>query len=311
MYKEKKGMTMQFIELKWCVGAHVSFDGTLSHTLSEAIAQGMGAVQFFMGNPYNFKRTVIDDKDIKACKKLLDRYPMHLFTHFPYIANLCGSVKSLAWSGNNDQDQKTFLVLKGIEHELKTLDRMAIRGYNTGVVFHPGSYKDRKKGLAMIAQSINRIQFDAKGDAKLILENSAGQGTTLGTTLKELAEIINGVDENKKKHLGVCIDTCHLFAVGDYNLSKTSEIERFFNDFDRLIGLKYLVVIHLNDSCTNKGSCVDRHECLGNGTIWNKSTESLVFLLEKCKRLNIPCVLETASSDMIMLTLLSNKYEDS
>ena len=103
--------------------------------------------------------------------------------------------------------------------------------------------------------------------------------------------------ENKRQHIGVCIDTCHIYAYGLYNLSLISEVDKMFEDFDYLIGLNRLSLIHLNDSKDKFGSKKDRHERIGQGNIWGKDDSALRHLLLKYK--NIPMILETTPADMV------------
>jgi deoxyribonuclease-4 len=279
------------IKVNYNIGSHVSFNGKLSDSFRYAINFGMYSLQVFLGNPYNLKRAKITQEDLEECKKLKERYPLFVFSHFPYVANLCGSIKSLAWKGDEITDNKTLTVIESIEHELKIMEF-----FKGGVVIHPGSFKDSIKGLSAIAETLKKINF--KKESFLLLENSAGQGTSLCTTLEQIKKLL--IHDNIK----VCIDTCHLYAYGDYNLSLVEEVERFFVDFDKIIGLSKLNLIHLNDSKEPLKSKKDRHANIGTGHIWGKDTKSLVYLLEKCKSLNIPMVLETCCGDMITISKL-------
>lgn len=290
-------------DVSWDVGAHTGFTGKICDTLWNSVNYGMYATQFFMGNPQGFDRANISFNDIAESKKILSKYPMHVFSHFPYVANFAGSVASLAWNGDAAQDNKTSYILKSLEYELSVLSNF--NSLRNGVVIHPGSFKDRKKGLDAISKSINKINFTS--DAKLILENASGQGNALATTFLELKTIIDGVEGSKRGNIGVCVDTCHIFAYGDYNLSKISEIDRMFTDFDNIIGLDRFTLLHLNDSETKLQGKVDRHACLGKGYIWGEDFSSLKYLLDKCESFGIPAVLETRGMDMITLALLGKE----
>jgi deoxyribonuclease-4 len=291
----------KILTIKWDIGSHTCFSGKIYDTVNESIKKGMTATQFFMGNPKSYNRTKIDKEDIDKTKKLCERYPMNIFSHFPYIANLSGSKAQLAWEDNKEQDEKTMKVITELEYELNILSNFN-KGKN-GVVIHPGNYTDRKIGIKTIAKSINKIKF--KKDAKLLLENSAGQGTSLATTFEEIKEIYDQVDKDKQKNIGVCIDTAHIYGYGLYDLSKIEEIERLFDDFDRIIGLDKFTLLHLNDSEVPLGSKKDRHACIGTGYIWKENKESLIVLLNKCKKYKIPAILETNCSDMFVMGMLS------
>ena len=284
---------MSVIYSNHILGSHTSFCKNITDTIRTSINRGMYATQFFMGSSHSFSRTKIAQNDIDSSKILLERYPMHVFTHFPYVANLAGSKDCLAWNGDFEQDIKTEKILKSLEYELGIIANFNIR--SNGVVIHPGNHPERKKGLKAIGQSINKINFPE--NSKLLLENSAGQGTSLATTFDEIREIYSYVVENKRQHIGVCIDTCHIYAYGLYNLSLISEVDKMFEDFDYLIGLNRLSLIHLNDSKDKFGSKKDRHERIGQGNIWGKDDSALRHLLLKYK--NIPMILETTPADMV------------
>jgi apurinic endonuclease APN1 len=231
---------------------------------------------------------------------------MHVFSHFPYIVNLAGKkgkkgeVPTLAWDGDDVFDRKLLFAIKELQYELSVLSNF--NGKRNGVVIHPGNFPDSKKGLKAIAKSINKIEFTE--DAKLILENSAGQGTSLATTLKEIRTIFKYIDDDKQDNVGVCIDTCHLHAYGDYDLTQISEVDRFFDDFERILGMERFTLLHLNDSHDVRGARKDNHACLGDGQIWGESFDSLVHLLDKCQSFGIPMILETHGLDMVTLACL-------
>ena len=287
-------------KLKWEVGAHTCFEKRICDTLWTSVNYGMYTTQFFMGNPYGFSRAKISSSDIEESKKILHRFPMCVFTHFPYVCNLAGSKDTLAWNGNKAQDSKTINILGSLEYELGVIQSLGVD--RSGVVIHPGNFPDREKGLEAIGKSISKINF--KPGMKLVLENSAGQVTSLATTFREIKRIIDCVDRNKQSNIGVCIDTCHIYAYGDYDLSVKSEIDRMFKEFNDLIGIDKLSLIHLNDSETVRGSKKDRHALLGKGNIWKGDLGSLVYLLDFCKRIRVPMVLETDMSDIVTLANL-------
>jgi deoxyribonuclease-4 len=275
--------------LKWDVGSHITFEGNVYETLRNGIKKGMMTIQFFMGSPKSFLRSQIKICDIENTLNILKRFPTNIFTHAPYCFNLSGSVKQLAWNGNDIQDNKTIYMLKQLEYETNSVAK-----FGKGVIIHPGAFPDRKKGLLAISKSLNKINFEK--NAKILLENCCAEGNKLAKDFNEIKTIINNVDKDKKKHIGVCIDTCHIFAAGIYDISRITEIDRMFKEFNSIIGLKYLNLIHLNDSKTLFGSHIDRHECLMEGYIWKKDT--LLYFLNKCESLNIPMVLETESTDI-------------
>lgn len=274
------------------IGAHIPFQKTISNTIKLAISLGMYTFQIFLGSPQSFQRTKLDNKDIEKGLEILNRFPTSIFVHAPYVLNLAGSKDILAWNGDDEQDRKTLQAIKTIETDL---NQVALFG--KGVVLHPGTYKDKKKGCEAIAKSISKIDFH--DNANLILENMAGQGTVIGSVLEELRDIRNMVEENKRKYITFCIDTAHIWGKGLYNLSKKEDIDKMFEDIQKILGWENVSLFHLNDSMVKCGSCVDRHELLGDGEIWKNNRDILHYLLERLKSKNIPCVMETDPSDMI------------
>ena len=290
--------------LRWEAGAHTQFCKNIHNTLKKSINLSMYVTQFFFGSPKSFKRHRATQDDIDLSKKLLDRFPMHVFSHFPYVANFVGSIKQLAWAGNSEQDAKTSLILSELEYELEILSNFNKDGKRNGVVIHPGNYKDRSIGLANIAKSINKINFSI--GSTLILENAAGKGNSLCTTFKEIKEIYDQVIPSKQQYIGVCVDTAHICGVGEYDLSKCSEVNRMFNDFDNILGLDKFTLLHLNDSHIPLGGKDDRHALLGTGYIWSNGFDSLILLLDLCKKYGIPVMLETHGLDMLLLGALGD-----
>lgn len=290
----------QIYDQKWEVGAHTGFNGKISPTISEAIHYGMYTVQFFMGNPKSYTRQKIGTDDIRNTQILLERFPVNVFTHFPYIANLNGSVNELAWQGNSI-DGKVRHTLRELEYELSVISNFSSYG-KCGVVIHPGCYPDRDLGLEAIAKSINKIHFTE--GSKLLLENCAGEGRKLCRNFEEIATIYDHLDESKHNHVGVCVDTAHIWGQGDYDISTIEGVEQLFSEFDKHLGMHRFSLLHLNDSEVPFGEKKDRHACLGTGHIWGKDFDSLIYLLDKCKSFGIPMVLETHGRDMLTLAHL-------
>jgi len=273
------------------VGAHSSFCGSINDTIEFCINRGMYSTQFFMGNPNSYKRRRISKEDIDKTLSLMKIYDMNIFTHFPYIANLCGRVDSPAWSGNVETDQTMCMIIEEIEYELGVISNFNIDGNSSGVVIHPGAFKNRQLGIDLISQTINRIKFPTH--SKLILENSAGEGNKIARDFTEIKSIIDKIDNDKIINIGVCVDTAHIWGNGEYNLSHTDSVKKMFDDFDTIIGSEFFTLLHLNDSKVPFGSKKDRHEIIGEGFIWKDNKESLYYLINECKKRRIPIVLET------------------
>jgi len=287
----------------WEVGEHTTFHDSISDTILKGVRSGMHTIQFFMGDPKNaWQRDKISDQDIENSRKIIDRFPMNVFTHYSLCANLAGqsSIGGLAWNGNQSIDRKLRSMMKALEYELEIIAKLSQK--RSGVVIHPGSYPNRKEGHEAVAKTLNRINFPM--NSVLLLENCAGEGNKLCRTFEEIKGVMDLVDPEKKANIKICVDTAHIWGQGDYNLQKVSEVDRMFADFDRLLGIDNFYLLHLNDSKVPLGSKKDLHACLGDGCIWENSFESLIHLLNKCKENKIPMVLETHGTDMITLANL-------
>ena len=286
---------MELRKLKYNAGAHIGFDKTLYSTISNAIKKDMFSVQLFLGSPYSIKRATITDSDFKITNKIVKRFPINIYTHFPYIANFAGksAKNSLAWDGNISVDKYMYVIIKELEKELNTVSK--ING--KGVVIHPGSYPDREAGLNAIIKTINKINF--KPTNMLLLENCAGEGNKLCKDFYELSTILKAVNS---EYVGVCLDTAHIWGAGIYDLSHTNEVIRMFEEFDNIIGLSHLKLIHINDSAVKFGSKVDRHAEIGSGFIWKNNLEPFNYLRNFANENNIPMILESDGTDIIFFT---------
>jgi deoxyribonuclease-4 len=288
---------IQIQSLSWDVGIHTTFEKKIANTLRLSIQMGTYSTQFFMGNPKSYSRQKITESDIDESNRLLERFPMNIFTHFPYIANLNGSVSSLAWNGDSKIDATTNLMLNELQYELSVISRL--KSNVSGIVIHPGCYPDRTLGLQTIAKSINKINFNGK--TKLLLENCAGEGRKLCKNFTEFRVVFDLIRSDKIDNIGFCVDTAHIWGEGLYDLRSIDEIKRMFTEFDNEIGIKNLTLIHLNDSEVPFGSKKDRHSVLGTGYIWGKDISSLIYLLNYCKENSIPMILETECTSMCVL----------
>ena len=160
--------------------------------------------------------------------------------------------------------------------------------------FHPGSHLRKieiDECLARISQSIN-MALERTSKVTAVIENTAGQGSNLGHSFEQLAQIIDKVED--KSRVGICIDTCHMFAAAN-DISSYQACEESFTLFDKIVGNQYLKAMHLNDSKTPLNSRVDRHQSLGLGHI---GREGFKFIMNHPATENIPLVLETINSDI-------------
>ncbi len=187
--------------------------------------------------------------------------------------------------------------------ELERCDILGLDKLN----FHPGSHlvklgvKDKKnqelvtevenRCLDLIAESIN-IALDKTKNVKAVMENTAGQGTNLGYKFEHLAYIIDKIED--KSRIGVCIDTCHMFTAG-YDIRTRETYDKTWDNFDNLIGSKYLMGMHINDAKPSLGSRVDRHHSLGKGEI---GLDAFRFIMNDERMDDIPLILETIDSSI-------------
>ena len=263
------------------IGAHVSAAGGVENAPFNAHAIGAKAFALFTKNQRQWVAKPLTEKSIAKFKENCEKYgyqPSHILPHDSYLINLGHPDPSAL-----EKSRNAFL------DEMQRCEQLGLDRLN----FHPGSHLKKvsvEECLTIIANSINWT-LDQTNGVTAVIENTAGQGSNLGFTFEQIAEIIDQVED--KSRVGVCIDTCHAFAAG-YDLSTQDGFQSIFADFDRVIGFKYLKGIHLNDSKKELGSKIDRHEAIGKGCIGIPAFE---FLMNDPRFNNIPMVLETPESD--------------
>jgi deoxyribonuclease-4 len=274
------------------LGSHIRFLKTLSKTYENAVSRGLPSFQFFLGGPKVYKRTNIAESDIRAAQILQTEHHLNSYVHLPYLYNLAGSKKhkSLAWQGNQVVDKMMTEILRNIEYELGVMATLSTPQSQNGCVIHVGTWDHKPDGIRTIAESINRIHFPSY--STLLLENSAGSGTTIGRTLDELSQIYQQLNVEIKDHVKICIDTQHIFASGQYDLRQYSEIDRLFEDIEIRFGTTKLGLVHFNDSKSVFNSQVDNHQLLGHGEIWAQHQSQMSYMLNRIERLRIPAVVE-------------------
>lgn len=259
------------------IGAHVSTEGGVSNAPVNAYNIGARTFALFTRNPSRWKSSPISQREaqlfIERCDELgFDR--AKLLPHDSYLINLgAPDAEKLAKS------KEAFL------DELQRCEQLGLSMLN----FHPGSHLNEiapESCLDRIAESINEALSQTTG-VTAVIENTAGQGSNLGFEFEQIAHIISKVED--KSRVGVCIDTCHAFAAG-YDIATPEGYARTWDDFDRVIGFKYLRGMHLNDAKKGCGSHVDRHETLGNGLIGKQFFE---MLMADSRFDDIPLILET------------------
>lgn len=249
------------------IGSHVSFkkDTQLIGSIKEALSYGANTFMFYTGAPQNTIRYDIkEDLLIKAHEMLKENNIdiNNIIVHAPYIVNMASS---------NDF-APTFL-----KQEINRVETLGMKY----LVLHPGnSVKlSASEAIKNIIDNLNKV---GESSVLILLETMAGKGTEIGSNFSELKQIIDGV----KYPLGVCFDTCHVNDAG-YDLSNFDDV---LEEFDKIIGLKYLKCIHINDSKNLIGTHKDRHENIGYGTI---GFNNIINILYNEKLKDVPKILET------------------
>jgi len=236
---------------------------------------GCETVQIFSTTPRGWGYKSMDKSEVKILKEGLKKYEIKPFVvHLPYLPNLASPDKKLY------QKSKEALV--------EDLKRCGVLGAEY-LVIHPGAYLEDtlEKGMERIIKAINYAFKKVKNQVILLLENTAGEGTEIGRTFKEISLLIKGIDD--KKRVGVVLDTAHAFE-GGYDISKKAGLEKALEELDKYIGLNRLHLLHLNDSQTPFASRKDRHWHIGEGYIGKEGFRRIINhpLLSK-----LPAIMET------------------
>lgn len=262
------------------IGSHVGFkkDTQLLGSLKEALSYNANTFMFYTGAPQNTKRNKIEDgltlEALRIMKEKNIDYSK-VIVHAPYIINLCNE--------NNFEFSVNFLT-----EELERVNQLGIKY----LVLHPGSHigSGVEQGINNIIKGINEALQNVKDSNNVIilLETMAGKGSEIGKTIEETKQIIEGIKD--KKHIGVCLDTCHLNDAG-YDMSKFDE---YLDLFEKEIGIDKIGCIHINDSKNDINSHKDRHENIGFGTI---GFDNLISIIYNDRIKDIPKILETPYVD--------------
>jgi deoxyribonuclease IV len=259
------------------IGAHLSTKGGLHTVFERATAIDASAVAIFAKNSNQWKGKELTDADCVTFTSMRTVRPM--LTHASYLINL--------GTTNPELHRKSIAALID---ELDRAERLGIHA----VVLHPGAHLGAGANAAIdqIARSLDQIHAALPHHRVVtLLETAAGQGSCVGCTFEELGQMIARVDD--KQRVGICFDTCHVFAAG-YDLRDEASFATTMQAFDEIIGLERLRVFHLNDSKKGLGSRVDRHAHIGEGEL---GSEAFRLLLTDPRFANHPGILETPKDD--------------
>ncbi len=259
------------------VGAHVSVAGGVENAPIRANQIGARAFAMFVKNQRQWRAKPLSLENIKSFKANCEIFGFkseYILPHASYLINL----------GSKDAEK--------LEKSVNAFVDEINRCYQLGLKFlnvHPGAHlhmSSEGECLEIIAENIN-MALEKTKDVTVVLENTAGEGTNVGYKFEHLRKIMDLVDD--KKRIGVCIDTCHMFAAG-YDIRTMDVYNKTFEEFDKIIGFGHLKGMHLNDAKSKFASRVDRHHSIGKGNI---GLDAFGFIMNDKRIDNIPMILET------------------
>ncbi|MDC7228129.1 MAG: deoxyribonuclease IV [Spirochaetales bacterium] len=259
------------------VGAHVTTAGGVENSLLHADHIKAAGFALFTRNQRRWESHALTVESIRLFRERMIEYGYtaeQVLPHNSYLINLA-----------QPDPQKRARSYDVFIDELRRVELLGLKFLN----FHPGSTVgiiSKDEGIELIADAINRAHLEL-GETVHVLETTSGQKNKIGGTFEELAEIIERVED--KSRIGVCIDTCHIFAAG-YDISTLDGWQRTIQEFDRIIGLEYLKGLHLNDSAGTLDSRIDRHANIGEGEI---GLEGFRALMNDSRLDKKPMILET------------------
>ena len=257
------------------IGSHVSMSGKkmLEGSAEEAHQFGESTFMIYTGAPQNTRRKNINDLNIEKGHKVMEQYGLsNIVVHAPYIINIANTTKPEVYE----------LGVNFLQNEIERTQAIGAKD----IVLHPGAHvgAGADKGINQIIKGLNEV-LTHDHDVRIALETMAGKGTEIGRSFEELARIIDGVTHNDR--LSICFDTCHTHDAG-YNIK--NDFDGVLNEFDKIIVIDRIKVVHVNDSKNEQGAHKDRHENIGFGYIGFDALNNVVHH-EAFK--DIPKILET------------------
>lgn len=269
-------------------GAHTSIAGGVLNGLKYITSIGGNVSQIFLGNKLSAQlkmKTKISEPEKKEIRQYLHDNDMKLFVHASYILNLASKPPS---------SQAIQYQLDSLRYDLELGDEIG----SSGLVIHLGNMMklDEEEAYHNMVACVMKVIDTSKGDGRILLETSAGAGTQIGVGLKDFARLWKMFPKSYHSRLGICVDTAHIFSAG-IEINKSVEIKKYFVDFNHLIGIKHLSLVHLNDSKAPLNARVDRHESLTKGYIFDNEkggdVKALQTILNFLVKYHIPALLET------------------
>ena len=275
------------------IGAHLSASKGYVHMLDEAVSIGANTFQFFTRNPRGGKAKELDLNDVALFNEKSRQCNVNIIlAHAPYTLNCCSA----------KPDIRRFAA-ETFADDLKRMEATPGMLYN----FHPGSHvgQGEEEGIRLVAEALNSVLFENM-TTTVLLETMAGKGTEIGKNFEQLQSIIERVELADK--IGVCLDTCHVFDAG-YDI--VNDLDGVLESIDKVIGLKRLRALHLNDSKNPFASHKDRHEKIGEGTIGKAAFEKIVnnkYLRDLPMYLETPNELSGYKAEIALLRSLQNNF---
>ncbi len=274
------------------LGVHCSIKGGLHNAINEAASLGIDTFQIFTKNQRQWKEKIIAPAEKAIFRETLRRSDIkQVFSHASYLINLATSNSSIHTLTRN--------ALLG---EIQRCDDLGI----ASIIIHPGFTKNTpkqtgmKNAIKMLKSVLNETN---NSTVKILLENTAGQGSSIGHHFNQLQQFIEGIGSER---IGICFDTCHAFAAG-YDIRTKTGFETTMAELDATAGLNALYAIHLNDSKGALGSKIDRHEHIGRGAIGLEPFRQIMNTMK-----HIPKILETPKEggmDVENLNILNGLVE--
>ena len=277
------------------IGVHVSIAGHIYESLERARALGCNTMQIFSRNPRGWQVSRLDRRDVEEFKKLKSKYDITpVVVHIPYIINL--------------STPDSVLYKKSIDAYIEDIDRADTLGaeyFVTHLGSHVGSGEDR--GIGRFADALKTIIKRASPKTTILLENTAGSGDNIGYRFEHLKLIIEKQD--RPSGIGICLDTAHTFEAG-YDLKSKEGLDATLKEFDKLLGLELIKVVHFNDSLSPHASHVDRHQHIGKGKI---GLEAMARIINHPRLKNAAFIMETPKEsdkdDMRNLAVAKRLYK--
>ena len=262
------------------LGVHVSGSGKIYESLDRAHDLGCDTMQIFARNPQQWDGKPLDNADVEELKARRNKFKINpVFSHISYLINLA-SPETRLYEGS----------IHAYINDMREAERLKA----DYIVTHMGSHKDTSEeaGIKRLVIALNKILDNTlQSKVGILLENTSGSGSWLGYKFEHQKKIIAGL--KKKSRVGLCLDTAHAYLAG-YDLSTKDGLDSMLSEIERLVGIKLIKLIHLNDAVGALASHHDRHDHIGKGSI---GMEGMKRIINHPKLRNIPMILETPKSD--------------